>query len=126
MKALHLLLALMLTLTIGLGTAPAYAASKSDSEKTTTVSKKDTKTSKSSSSKKSSTSTATKSIPKNIKINSADLETLQLLPGVGPVTAAAILKYRKANGKFKTLDDLANVKGIGKKTLAKIKPYIKL
>jgi len=69
---------------------------------------------------------ATKETPKNIDINSADAETLQLIPGIGPKTADAIVKYRKANGKFKSVDDLLSVKGIGEKSLAKMKPFLKL
>jgi len=61
----------------------------------------------------------------SIDINKAAKEDLEMLPGVGPVTAEAILQYRKANGNFKTVEDLTGVKGIGDKTLAKIKPYLK-
>jgi competence protein ComEA len=64
--------------------------------------------------------------PGSVGINTADKEMLTQLPGVGPKTADAIIAYREANGKFKSVDDLVNVKGIGEKTLAKIKPFVKL
>ena len=52
-----------------------------------------------------------------VDINSADAITLQTLDGVGPAKAQAIIEYRKANGPFKTADDLNKVKGIGDKTM---------
>ncbi len=55
-----------------------------------------------------------------IDINSADQKTLESLPGVGAATAQAIIKGRP----YKTVDDLANVKGIGKAKLAKIRPLV--
>lgn len=58
-----------------------------------------------------------------IDINSADEEMLTNLPGVGPSTATRINDYRKANGPFKSVDDLLNIKGIGPKVLDKIKPF---
>jgi len=59
-----------------------------------------------------------------ININTADLETLETLPGVGPKRAAAILAYRQAHGPFRDLESLRHVKGIGEKTLAKWKDLI--
>jgi competence protein ComEA len=47
------------------------------------------------------------------------------LPGVGKKKAAAIIEYRTKNGKFKSVNDLVNVKGVGKKMLAKLKDQIK-
>ena len=61
-----------------------------------------------------------------VNINTADLDTLTQLKGVGPGTAEKIIEYRKEFGKFKKLEDLLNVKGIGDKTLKKLKPFIKL
>jgi len=52
-----------------------------------------------------------------ININTADAQTLTKLKGVGPKKAEAIVAYRKTNGAFKTVDQLADVKGIGAKTL---------
>ena len=59
-----------------------------------------------------------------ININNADSETLQKIKGVGPATAEKIIEYRKANGKFRTVEDLKNVSGIGEKTFEKIKDTI--
>ena len=59
-----------------------------------------------------------------IDINSADEEMLTTLPGVGPKTATRIYDYRKANGPFRSVDDLLNIKGIGPKVLDKLKPFV--
>ena len=71
-----------------------------------------------------SSENAQKQIVSGVDINTADQEKLVQLPGIGPVTAEKIIKYRTANGKFKSIDELTNVKGIGDKTLVKIKPYL--
>ena len=53
-----------------------------------------------------------------VDINSADAETLATsIDGVGTQKAIAIIKYREANGPFANVDDLANVQGIGMKTV---------
>jgi len=57
-------------------------------------------------------------------INRADIETLSKLPGIGPVKSQAIVDYREKNGEFESLIELTNIKGIGKKTLAKLLPYL--
>ncbi|MDW8367242.1 MAG: helix-hairpin-helix domain-containing protein [Abditibacteriales bacterium] len=62
--------------------------------------------------------------PGVVNINTATKEELMLLPGIGKATAEAILAYRKEKGNFKTVDDLKNVKGIGDKKLAALKPYL--
>ena len=59
-----------------------------------------------------------------IDINVADKSQLTTLPGVGPATAERILSYRRQHGSFRSAGDLLNVKGIGKKKLEKILPYI--
>ena len=55
-----------------------------------------------------------------VNINSATIEELQSVKGIGPKTAAAIVAYRDAHGAFTDVDDLENVKGIGEKSLKKI------
>ena len=56
-----------------------------------------------------------------VDINKADAkEIASALKGIGPAKAAAIIKYRTKNGAFKSIDDLKNVKGIGKKLIKKI------
>lgn len=59
-----------------------------------------------------------------IDINSAGVDDLVLLPGVGPKTAERILSYRQENGKFKSVEDLMNVKGIGQKKFNKLKSSV--
>jgi competence protein ComEA len=55
-----------------------------------------------------------------ININTASADELQLLNGVGPSTANAIVEYREQNGAFANVEDLANIKGIGEKKVANI------
>ena len=55
-----------------------------------------------------------------VDINTADQKSLESLPGVGPATAKEIVKGRP----YKSVDDLANVKGLGKSKLEKIKPLV--
>ncbi len=61
-----------------------------------------------------------------ISINSASIEQLCTLKGIGQVTATRIIEYRNNHGGFTDLEDLLNVKGIGKKTFESIKDYIRL
>ncbi|MBO6850061.1 ComEA family DNA-binding protein [Marinobacter lipolyticus] len=57
--------------------------------------------------------------PAAVNINTADVETLASLNGIGESKAQAIVAYREANGPFQSADDLVNVKGIGEATVAK-------
>jgi len=61
-----------------------------------------------------------------ININSATAEQLQNLPGVGPVTAKAIVEYRTKVGKFNRIEEIINVKGIGEKKFQRIKDRLVL
>ncbi|MFW2372845.1 MAG: ComEA family DNA-binding protein [Gammaproteobacteria bacterium] len=62
-----------------------------------------------------------------VNINTADAQTLATeLTGVGAAKAQAIIDYRKAHGRFKTVNELANVKGISSKTIEKNKANIVL
>ena len=56
-----------------------------------------------------------------ININSGSMEDLTSLPGIGPVKAEAIIKYRQEKGPFKKVEELKNVYGIGEKTVARLK-----
>lgn len=55
--------------------------------------------------------------PDTININTADIETLADLNGIGQAKAEAIVAYRDANGPFQSSDDLTNVQGIGERTV---------
>ncbi len=59
-----------------------------------------------------------------ININTATLEELDRLPGIGPVIAQRIIDYRMSNGGFDLIEDIMNVKGIGPVTFDKIKGLI--
>ncbi|WP_212747660.1 phospholipase D-like domain-containing protein [Fodinibius saliphilus] len=59
-----------------------------------------------------------------ININTADEALLDLLPGVGPAYAKRIVTYRKKHGQFIDIDQLQNIRGIGPKTLQKLRPNV--
>lgn len=59
-----------------------------------------------------------------IDLNTATVEQLDELPGVGPSKAKEIIKYREKNSGFESIEDLQNVKGIGPKIFEKLRPYI--
>lgn len=61
---------------------------------------------------------------RKVNINTANARALTSLPGIGPKMADRIVEYRNQKGVFRTAEDLMKVKGIGKKTFAKLKPYI--
>lgn len=59
-----------------------------------------------------------------IDINTATEKELMKLPGVGPKIAKRIVEYREANGRFRSTDELKNVKGIGDKKFEAMKDMI--
>jgi competence protein ComEA len=59
-----------------------------------------------------------------IDINSADAKSLTLLKGIGEKRAEAIVKYREANGNFKSIDELSKVKGISKSIIDKNRDHM--
>lgn len=61
-----------------------------------------------------------------IELNRATAEDLELLPGIGPVRAAAILAHRERTGGFADLEALEEVHGIGPATLERLRPYLEV
>lgn len=59
-----------------------------------------------------------------VNINTADVEELKKLKGIGPAMAQRIIDYREANGSFQAPEDIMQVKGIGKAKYAKLKEQI--
>ena len=61
-----------------------------------------------------------------VNINTAGVEELHTLPGIGPAMAQRIIDYRQLNGAFKSIDEIQNVRGIGAKKFENIKSRIKI
>ena len=70
-------------------------------------------------------STASATDTAKVNINTATMEQLQELPGVGPVTAQRIMDFREKS-PFAAIEELMEVKGIGEKTFAKLKPLVSI
>ncbi|MHB8763760.1 MAG: ComEA family DNA-binding protein [Deferrisomatales bacterium] len=67
---------------------------------------------------------AVPAVQAKINVNKAGPAELASLPGIGDATSKAILDYRQANGPFKKVDDLVQVKGIGEKKLEAIRGLV--
>jgi competence protein ComEA len=61
-----------------------------------------------------------------VDLNRADVDLLDTLPGVGPVTAQKIVDWREQHGRFTKADELQEVDGIGPKTYARIAPHVRV
>jgi len=59
-----------------------------------------------------------------VNLNTASLDQLDGLPGIGPVLAQRILDWRTAHGRFSSVDELSEVSGIGEATLADLRPVV--
>jgi competence protein ComEA len=60
-----------------------------------------------------------------VNLNEATADEIERLPAIGPAKAKAIVDYRKQH-PFRRVEDLGKVKGIGRKTLVKLRPYVTL
>ena len=62
----------------------------------------------------------------SVNINTASVEQLTALDGIGEVKARAIVEHRDANGRFRSVDQLEDVKGVGPKTVEKNRDRIRI
>lgn len=67
---------------------------------------------------------ASASVQFPIDLNRATAEQLEAIPGIGPVLAQRIIEYRQANGRFNSVDELLEVRGIGPKRLEQLRAYV--
>jgi competence protein ComEA len=72
---------------------------------------------------KNRATTATAELP--LDLNKASAEQLETLPGIGPVLASAIVRWRETHGPFQRIEDLKQVPGIGERTLDAVRPCLK-
>jgi comEA protein len=69
-------------------------------------------------------STQKKPPAKPLDLNTATLEQLEQLPGIGPTTAKAIMQFREKSGPFRRVEDLRAIHGISRSKLEKLRPYV--
>ena len=133
----HVILFLVCTLTVGYGVKLYQGSHLYDDFKPVTLIEKETFEKKATlaydiskreglNSSESSTEKDYKPQTEIININTAEKQNLVKLPKIGIVTAERIIRFRDDYGPFKSLDDLLKVKGIGPKTLEKLKSQITL
>ncbi|WP_100642224.1 ComEA family DNA-binding protein [Alteromonas facilis] len=77
-------------------------------------------------SNKSNVSATSQAQSSLLDLNSATLEQLSALKGIGKTKAKAIVEYRQSVGKFHHVDQLSEVRGIGEKLLAALKPQLRV
>jgi len=63
-------------------------------------------------------------VSEKLDLNRATEQDLEALPGIGPVLATRIVEYRQSRGAFREVEQLRNVKGIGKKTFDRIRAFV--
>ncbi|MBL9031418.1 MAG: helix-hairpin-helix domain-containing protein [Phycisphaerae bacterium] len=61
-----------------------------------------------------------------VDLNTATAAELELLPGIGPALAKRIIDYRAAAGRFRSVEDLDNVSGIGPKIMERLRPLVRV
>jgi competence protein ComEA len=59
-----------------------------------------------------------------VNLNRASVDELQTLPGIGPVLAQRMVEWRRAHGRYRTVDELQEVKGIGRKRMEQLRPLV--
>jgi competence protein ComEA len=64
--------------------------------------------------------------PQLVDLNTASIADLDTLPGIGPATAQAIIDYRSQHGRFRSVDELLNVRGIGQTKLDELRPLVRV
>lgn len=68
---------------------------------------------------------SSKNPPKQpLDVNQATAEELEQVPGIGPVTAKAIVRYREKNGPFRRFEELMIIDGISEQKLEKLRPWL--
>jgi competence protein ComEA len=94
------------------------------SKSVTTTTSKPTASEKSTVTRTESTSSKPLTATGKVNINTASQEELDVLPGIGPTRAKAIIDYRAEHGNFKSIDEIKNVKGIKEGEFSKIQDKI--
>lgn len=109
-------------------TIPSKEENKQEKQNTENIqSNKQSKTTEKSQNTTSiSTNTTGKNQNTKVNINTATQTELETLPGIGPSIASKIMSYRKENGKFKSIEEIKKVSGIGESKYANIKELIKV
>lgn len=109
-------------------TIPSKEENKQEKQNTENIqSNKQSKTTEKSQNTTSiSTNTTGKNQNTKVNINTATQTELETLPGIGPSIASKIVSYRKENGKFKSIEEIKKVNGIGESKYKKIKELIKV
>jgi competence protein ComEA len=110
-------------------TTPETSSTDSSSSSKSKSSSKSTTASDSSGSKTVSptgSSSGKLAAGQTVNINTATAEQLDALPGIGPTKAQAIIDYRNEHGRFSSIEDIQNVKGIKEGEFSKIKDYIRV